>query len=112
MPAPTPPLSQAPAETDRLLRDAVQQRASDIHLEPTARGYDVRYRTDGLLQSQRQFDRDLGRSVVTRLMVMAELLTYRHDVPQEGRLTFSMPTAGEGECDATSSGAAVSSMPH
>src|SRR5205814_1636841 len=36
---------------------------------------------------------EIGRSVVTRLMVLAHLLTYRLDVPQEGRATVTLPSA-------------------
>ncbi|MGA2582396.1 MAG: ATPase, T2SS/T4P/T4SS family [Tepidisphaeraceae bacterium] len=73
---------------DQVLADALRRRASDVHFEPTAGGYDLRFRVDGLLQIQRQLDTVSGRAAVARLMVMAKLLTYRLDVPQEGRVTF------------------------
>ena len=73
-----------------LLGRAVSQRASDLHLEPTAHGCEARLRVDGLLQTIAQFDAETGRAMVGRLMVLAQLLTYRLDVPQEGRLSFSM----------------------
>lgn len=72
---------------DRLIDEAVRSGASDIHLEPTPHGYEARLRVDGLLQAAASHDAAAGRSMVTRLMVMARLLTYRLDVPQEGRLT-------------------------
>ena len=72
-----------------LLGRAVSQRASDLHLEPTAQGCEARLRVDGLLQTIAQFDAETGRAMVGRLMVLAHLLTYRLDVPQEGRLSFS-----------------------
>ncbi len=72
---------------DQLLDEAVRRRASDIHLEPTASGLEVRLRVDGLLETIATHDLNVGRSLVTRLMVMAHLLTYRLDVPQEGRAT-------------------------
>ena len=62
---------------DKLLDDAVTRRASDIHLEPTADGLEIRLRVDGLLQTANRVDATTGRSMVTRLMVMAHLLTYR-----------------------------------
>jgi type II secretory ATPase GspE/PulE/Tfp pilus assembly ATPase PilB-like protein len=77
---------------DRILSDAVLKRASDVHLEPTAQGFEVRYRIDGLLEVAEKLDRAIGRSVVTRLMVMAQLLTYRLDVPQEGRAAAKVPS--------------------
>lgn len=67
------------------LQEAVAARASDIHFEPTPNGYELRYRVDGLLHTQATLGSEAGRATVTRLMVLAELLTYRLDVPQEGR---------------------------
>src|SRR5688572_16103583 len=78
---------------DKLLDDAVKRGASDIHLEPTAEGLEVRLRVDGLLEMLDRVDASTGRSMVTRLMVMAHLLTYRLDVPQEGRVTVVVPSA-------------------
>jgi type II secretory ATPase GspE/PulE/Tfp pilus assembly ATPase PilB-like protein len=76
---------------DAILLEAVRRRASDVHLEPTAEGYEVRYRVDGLLTTFAKHDAATGRSIVGRLMVLAHLLTYRVDVPQEGRLTVPRP---------------------
>ncbi len=89
----TPPQPDARVLVDKLLDDAVTRRASDIHLEPTADGLEIRVRVDGLLQTANRVDATTGRSMVTRLMVMAHLLTYRLDVPQEGRATVVVPSA-------------------
>src|SRR4051812_35804418 len=51
-----------------------------------ADGGEVRLRVDGLLELVGRHDADVGRSIVARLMVMAHLLTYRLDIPQEGRM--------------------------
>lgn len=77
----------------RLLAMAAAQRASDVHLEPTPDGCELRLRVDGLLRSVERFDTRHGRGLVNRLMVMAQLLTYRIDVPQEGRLSVTLPGA-------------------
>jgi general secretion pathway protein E len=90
MSAPTP---DARLLVDEILGEAVRRRASDVHLEPTADGYEVRYRVDGMLATGSRHDASAGRSVVGRLMVLAHLLTYRVDVPQEGRL--SVPRADD-----------------
>jgi general secretion pathway protein E len=76
----------AVALVDEILRIAVERKASDVHVEPTAQGFEIRLRVDGLLEVIAQHDRNVGRSIVGRLMVLAHLLTYRLDVPQEGRL--------------------------
>jgi len=73
---------------DDLLNSAVDQRASDLHIEPTADGVEARLRVDGFLRTSATLDTKTGASVVSRLMVLAGLLTYRLDVPQEGRIAM------------------------
>ena len=73
---------------DQILGAALSRMASDIHVEPAADGCEIRFRIDGLLETQQRLDSAVGRAVVTRMMVMARLLTYRLDVPQEGRLAL------------------------
>jgi general secretion pathway protein E len=90
----TVPDSDAPALVTSILDQAVRRRASDVHFEPTGDGYEVRYRVDGLLETGERYDPAIGRSLVARLMVMAQLLTYRLDVPQEGRLAIASPDGG------------------
>src|SRR2546429_616553 len=85
-----PPSADAIAIVDRILQTAVQRGASDVHIEPTAHGCEVRLRIDGLLELSEIHDAIIGRSLVTRLMVMAQLLTYRQDVPQEGRVSITL----------------------
>jgi type II secretory ATPase GspE/PulE/Tfp pilus assembly ATPase PilB-like protein len=80
---------------EKMLQEAVRRGASDIHLEPTAEGYEVRLRVDGLLEVAARHDHAAGRAMVTRLMVMGQLLTYRLDVPQEGRVRVVVPGASE-----------------
>jgi type II secretory ATPase GspE/PulE/Tfp pilus assembly ATPase PilB-like protein len=87
------PAPDARGLVDEVLDAAVRRRASDVHLEPTGQGLEVRYRIDGLLETVRTLDSAVGRSMVTRLMVLAHLLTYRLDVPQEGRATVMVPSA-------------------
>jgi type II secretory ATPase GspE/PulE/Tfp pilus assembly ATPase PilB-like protein len=71
---------------DQLLAAARANSASDIHLQPTQQGLDVRWRLDGVLQPLGCFPRGEAADIVNRLKVLAELLTYRNDVPQEGRI--------------------------
>ena len=71
---------------DALLNAAQQLGASDVHLRPTDDGLDIAMRIDGVLQNWGVFPSGTVSDVVTRLKVLAELLTYRTDVPQEGRL--------------------------
>ncbi len=62
---------------------------SDIHLQPTSDGLAVGWRLDGVLQPVGTFPFGDSADVVARLKVLAELLTYRTDVPQEGRIRGS-----------------------
>ena len=91
--------SDARLAVEQLLNQAVAQRASDLHIEPTASGYDLKLRVDGLLQTQSKLPIAVGRSYVTRLMVLAQLLTYRQDIPQEGRLRLSLPSGPAADND-------------
>src|SRR5437868_2649258 len=75
-----PPQTDVRVAVDQLLDQAVVRGASDLHLEPTSQGLEARYRIDGLLETVATYDAAMGRSLVTRLMVMAHLLTYRLDV--------------------------------
>jgi general secretion pathway protein E len=71
---------------DLILAKAVACSASDIHFEPTHTSLEVCFRLDGVLHRALVLNRELAANVVGRLKVMAELLTYRQDIPQEGRL--------------------------
>jgi type II secretory ATPase GspE/PulE/Tfp pilus assembly ATPase PilB-like protein len=69
-----------------LLAAARRQGASDVHLQPAPAGLELRWRVDGVLSPLGTFPPGAGANVVARLKVLAELLTYRTDVPQEGRI--------------------------
>jgi len=71
---------------DRMLAAGSRRGASDLHLQPTATGLEMRFRIDGVLQPAGQFPAAVAANIVARLKVLAELLTYRTDVPQEGRI--------------------------
>ena len=61
-------------------------RASDVHLVPGVDGLRMQWRIDGVLQTIAVFDADLGPRLIARLKVLCGLLTYRTDIPQEGRV--------------------------
>jgi general secretion pathway protein E len=71
---------------DFLLRAAIEHGASDIHVEPLRDAVAVRFRLDGILAEMGRLPRGLAPNLVARLKVMADLLTYRFDIPQEGRI--------------------------
>jgi general secretion pathway protein E len=84
-----------PGLVEALLDEAVRRKASDVHVEPLAEGCEVRFRIDGFLQPAEKYSAEVGRLIVTRLMVLAKLLTYRAEMPQEGRATVTLPSAAE-----------------
>ena len=94
MPVITHDLPDIRPHVDRLLACAVDAGASDIHLEPVPAGYEVKLRIDGLLQAMETCEVPIGRAMVNRLMIMAHLLTYHLDVPQEGRVAANVPPHG------------------
>lgn len=71
------------------LYDALQSRASDIHIESTAEGLKIRYRIDGVLQTIRQIPgADMAAQTLSRLKVLALLDIAERRVPQDGRFKF------------------------
>ena len=71
---------------DKLLKFAVDVGTSDVHLQPTLNGFEIKFRSDGVLQQLGEFPLGASSSVVSRLKVLSNLLTYRSDIPQEGRV--------------------------
>lgn len=74
---------------DRLLAAGRAAEVSDIHLQPFADGLEVRWRIDGVLQHVVRLPQRAAPNVIGRLKVLAGLLTYRNDTPQEGRMRSS-----------------------
>src|SRR6476661_5723098 len=74
---------------DLVLAEGVHRSASDVHFEPTPTGLEVRFRIDGVIHPVATLPRDLAPNVIARLKVLSELLTYRVDVPQEGRIRLA-----------------------
>jgi type II secretory ATPase GspE/PulE/Tfp pilus assembly ATPase PilB-like protein len=57
-----------------------------VHLLPTPAGLEIRWRLDGVLASLGVYPPGTSANVITRLKILADLLTYRNDTPQEGRI--------------------------
>jgi general secretion pathway protein E len=73
-----------------LLLEALDARASDVHLETYAGGLRVRYRIDGVLQDAPSPPAQLTAAVVSRLKIMAELDIAERRVPQDGRIRLRL----------------------
>ncbi|RME91164.1 MAG: hypothetical protein D6766_12245, partial [Verrucomicrobia bacterium] len=72
---------------DCLIRDAVAADASDIHIEPWESTVAVRLRLGGVLQELVHLPLDLLDKIAGRFKVMANLVSYQTDLPQEGHAT-------------------------
>jgi type II secretory ATPase GspE/PulE/Tfp pilus assembly ATPase PilB-like protein len=74
------------AVVDAILSSARDAGASDVHLIPQASGLAMLFRLDGVLHQIAELPRETSPNVIARMKVISELLTYRTDVPQEGRV--------------------------
>ena len=71
-----------------ILSQAVQDRASDIHVEPFERSLKVRYRIDGVLHEVLSPHKRLQAAVTSRLKIMADLNIAEKRLPQDGRIAI------------------------
>ncbi|MAZ67306.1 hypothetical protein CL652_00875 [bacterium] len=78
---------------DSLLRHAIVQNASDIHIEPRENALLVRYRIDGILHDAMSLPKSAAASVTARVKVLANLRLDEKRMPQDGR--FRMETDGD-----------------
>jgi type II secretory ATPase GspE/PulE/Tfp pilus assembly ATPase PilB-like protein len=73
------------ARVDALLKNAIEHRASDIHLEPTRDDLRVRFRIDGILVDQQPFSSSLTASIIARLKILANMDSAERRIPQDGK---------------------------
>lgn len=81
---------------DRLFRNAIEMRASDIHIEPYEKIVRIRYRIDGKLQVVNTLDIESLGPLVTRIKILASLNIAEKRIPQDGRI---ITRVGEKEVD-------------
>jgi type IV pilus assembly protein PilB len=72
-----------------LITQAIQDRASDIHIEPTERDLRVRFRIDGVLHEIMRSPKNIQSGVISRLKIMADINIAERRVPQDGRLSVN-----------------------
>lgn len=70
---------------DTLLKHAILERASDIHIEPTEKDVVVRYRIDGILHNAMILPKQVSSGIVARIKVLSSLKLDEHRLPQDGR---------------------------
>ncbi len=69
-----------------VLTRAVEDRASDIHIEPTESDVRIRFRVDGVLHEMMRSPRNIHSGLVSRLKVMGDMNIAEKRVPQDGRV--------------------------
>jgi general secretion pathway protein E len=69
-----------------MIAQAVEQRASDIHIEPFEKEFRIRYRIDGVLANQSPPPRELKAAIISRVKLMARLNIAERRLPQDGRI--------------------------
>jgi type IV pilus assembly protein PilB len=69
-----------------LIVEAFKKRASDIHLEPLAKTFRIRYRIDGVLQEQKSPPKQLQASIISRLKIQSNMSIAERRIPQDGRI--------------------------
>lgn len=74
---------------DQLLVQALEHRASDIHIEPHRNGLRVRFRIDGVLHEFRQLPKESAPQIITRIKILAHINIAQKRIPQDGKLTMA-----------------------
>jgi type IV pilus assembly protein PilB len=77
-----------------LITQATQDRASDIHVEPTEHDLRIRFRIDGVLHEVMRSPRSIQAGVISRLKVMADINIAERRIPQDGRITMKVSGRG------------------
>lgn len=72
-----------------LIAQAVQDRASDIHIEPGSKALRVRFRIDGVLHEMQKADKTIQAGVLSRLKIMADMDIAEKRKPQDGRMSVN-----------------------
>lgn len=73
---------------NKIITDAIDSKASDVHIEPRLQNYVVRYRTDGILKQVIEVPPKVEQAVLTRFKVLSRMNIAEHRRPQDG--TFSI----------------------
>lgn len=74
------------AEVNRILENAVKERASDVHIEPQANSLKIRDRVDGVLEERLILPKQMHLPIVTRIKILGGMDIAERRVPQDGRV--------------------------
>ena len=73
-----------------VITQAVADRASDIHVEPTEHDVRIRYRIDGVLHEVMRAPKNIQAGIISRLKIMADINIAERRIPQDGRVTATV----------------------
>ncbi len=73
-----------------ILHQAIQERASDIHVEPQEGALRVRYRVDGVLHDASSPPRHLHPAIISRVKIMSDMDIAERRLPQDGRVRIKL----------------------
>lgn len=73
---------------ETIVRTALDQSASDIHVEPTSKNLRVRFRVDGILRETWTLVKEIETPLVFKVKIASKLRTDEHFAPQDGRIHF------------------------
>jgi len=73
-----------------ILKRAVEEKASDVLIEPLSKSSRIRFRVDGVLREIESFSRKMHEFVVSRIKVIANLNITEHRLPQDGRFRMNI----------------------
>ena len=74
-----------------IVLEAIQARASDIHVEPFEKDLIIKYRIDGILHEVTPPPKDLQPAIVSRIKIMAGMNIAERFIPQDGHIGFAAP---------------------
>ncbi|MCH1626574.1 GspE/PulE family protein [Ferdinandcohnia quinoae] len=75
---------------NQILLNAVQLRASDIHIDPQETKVALRYRIDGVLRTERILPKNMQNVLTARIKIMANLDITENRIPQDGRIKMNL----------------------
>lgn len=73
---------------DSMLQTAVMRNASDLHIRPEAKHFDLLYRIDGAMLKLKEYPKSILAAVVGRIKIMSRLNIAERRLPQDGRITY------------------------
>lgn len=75
---------------NQILQLAVEQRASDVHIDPQETKVLVRYRIDGILRTDRALPKHMQSMLTARIKILANMDITEHRIPQDGRIKMNI----------------------